>query len=111
MKLVLRARKRSSSHGTSGQHALPLPANKRLPVACFKIGDRVRVISTASGHHLQTGTITGVLNTLEAPVNPETARVLLRSYVLQELLRGYALQLDSGPIEFFFARDLEDDVR
>jgi len=68
-------------------------------VARFKIGARVRVISTASGNHGRTGTITGVQHT-----SPD-ARATQGQAV--ELFRGYAVDLDGGQIELFLDLDLE----
>ena len=76
----------------------PFKIGDRVRIPRFENGDRVRVISTASEHHGRTGTITGVLYELDAETTLEPRR-------------GYALQLDDGPIELFFVHDLEGDVR
>jgi hypothetical protein len=66
----------------------------------FKIGDRVRVVSGATGYRGRAGTITGVLSAPDAPANQQEAI---------ELLRGYAVELDDGQLELFFGVDLEPE--
>jgi hypothetical protein len=67
-------------------------------MARFKIGDRVRVINAASGHHRRTGAITGVQHSTDEPVTQQDA---------SELFRGYVVELDGRQIEFFISLDLE----
>jgi len=68
-------------------------------MARFKIGDRVCVVSAASGYQGRTGTITGVQH-------PSADEPLTRHEAF-ELFGSYVVELDGGQIEFFNGLDLE----
>ena len=69
-------------------------------MARFKIGDRVRVVKTASAYRGRAGTVTGVQRpSIDEPLTQQEA---------SELFRGYVVELDGGGlIELFISLDLE----